>query len=529
MTLQIAGEKTHFTIRYDDAVGAPALAVANMVLGLCEADLNRLSTYLPYQRGGGGDPFLHPKIDIQIINDPVPTPDDPTGGPPFASADESGGALGPRRIRINPFSAPGVTITNDYAGFLFVAEMAELIMVAFYDMDPGSSQGEALSRVMAEELHPASAGNWVNDWLSSPRPRPDWISRNAPADGGIAGRGDLNQMAYGCGVIFIYFLRYQLGFSYDQLGGGLLSEQYQRLTHAGDDPADRVSKLLDAHFGTGRINLVGNNPFPLYEGTDRRVFLAFAKPDSRSRLLPESGSAHVQPYFNCPAADYPYSVYGTYVTQTITATTLGIGLPTFRWRINGKLLSNSTTWLADTVTTQVDVPDPQHPGHPTPQTQTFAFHYQIHDPFTAPGGSSTLTLTSQSQHGDYHVEVQVEADETARPTGPVKATSGLTLTTRTITYGGTYDADQERCAKAFEKETAGRVRVQQSLNLLHTLPDPPPPDYLANVLEATAQIQQELARLAATDHAAASQIAQYVAGQLGVPARVFLAGAGAGE
>ena len=435
------------------------------------------------------------------------------------------GALGPRHIRINPFSTSGVTITNDFAGFLFVAEMTELVMVAFYDMDPGSSQGEALSRVMAEELHPASTFNWVNDWLSWPRPRPDWISRNAPADGGIFGRGDLNPVAYGCGTIFIYFLRYQLGISYDQLGGGLLSEQYQRLTRAGDNPADRVSKLLDAHFGTGRINLVGNNPFPLYEGTDRRVFLAFAKPGFHSRLLPKTGSAHVQPFFNCPAADYPYSVYGTYVTETVTATTLGIGLPTFRWRVNGKLLSSSTTWLGDTVTAQVDVPDPQHPGHPAPQTQTFAFEYQTQDPFTPPGGSSTLTLTSQSQHGDYHVEVQVEADETARPTGAVTTTQGLTLTTRTIKYGGSYDADQQRCEKAFVKATAGLVRVQQDLNLLRTLPDPPPPDYLANVLEAAAQIQQELARLAATDHAAASQIARYAAEQLGVPARVFLAGA----
>src|SRR5215831_7539544 len=95
MTLQIAGEKTHFIVLYDDAVGAPALAVANMVLGLCEVDLLRLSAILPYLRGGNGDPFVLDKILIQIINDPVPTPDDPTGGPKMSWADESGGLLGP--------------------------------------------------------------------------------------------------------------------------------------------------------------------------------------------------------------------------------------------------------------------------------------------------------------------------------------------------------------------------------------------------------------------------------------------------
>jgi hypothetical protein len=43
MTIQIAGQTTHFTVGYDDAVGAPALAVANAVLAICEIDLFRLS------------------------------------------------------------------------------------------------------------------------------------------------------------------------------------------------------------------------------------------------------------------------------------------------------------------------------------------------------------------------------------------------------------------------------------------------------------------------------------------------------
>jgi hypothetical protein len=218
MALQIAGQTTHFIVRYDDAVSAPplavaksvpALAVANSVLRQCEADLLRLSFYMPYRRGGGGDPFTHPPIDIQIVNNPL-------GGPGFSSADNNG--YSPDRqslIRINPFSAPGVTISDDQAGFLFVAEMAELIM-GFYAWDAGSSQGEALSRVMAEELHPSSTSNWVNLWLNWPRPRPDWITKNEPPDGAFM-RGDVDQIAFGCGMIFIYFLRYQLGFAYDQI------------------------------------------------------------------------------------------------------------------------------------------------------------------------------------------------------------------------------------------------------------------------------------------------------------------------
>jgi hypothetical protein len=241
MALQIAGQTTHFIVRYDDAVGAPALAVANSVLRQCEADLLRLSFYLPFRLGGAGDPFTHPPIDIQIVNDPL-------GGPGFSSADNNGHFPGHQsRIRINPFSAPGVTISDDFAGFAFVAEMAEVIMVS-YAWDAGSSV----------------------------------------------------------------------------------------------------------------------------------------------------------------------------------------------------------------------------------------------------------------------------------PTGAVTAKQSLTLRTRTVEYGGSYEADQERCEKAFERTIAGRVRVQESLNLLFTLPDPPPPGYLTKVLEAVAHIQEELARLAATDHATATKIARYAAIQVGVPAHVFL-------
>lgn len=517
MALQIVGQTRHFIVRYDDAVGAPALVVANAVLALCEADLARLSVYLPYRRGDAGDPFVNPPIDIQIVNDPP-------GGPGFSGGDNNGHFPGEQsRIRINPFSAPGVTITSDHAGFVFVAEMAELIM-GFYAWDAGSSQGEALSLVMAEELHPTSTSNWVNPWLSWPRPRPDWISRNEPASDGITPRGDRDQIAFGCGTIFIYFLRYQLGFPYDQIcmaGGTLLSDRYHNLTGANDDPAAQVNTLLDDHFGTGTINLVSNNPFPLYEGAARQVFLAFAKPAAHPFLLPESGHAYVQPFFNCPAADYPYSVYGWHVTETITATTQGIGLPTFQWRVNGNLLLGSSG-LGETVSAQVEVPDPQHPGQPQQRTETFTFDYQITNVFDAGGGSSTLSLTSQSLHGDYGLDVQVDADETALPAGAVSAKQSLTLRTRTIEYGGSYGADRERCEKSFEEAIADRARIRESLNLLRTLPDPPPADHVARVLEAAAQIQEEIARLATTDHAAATQIAHYAAMQLGVSAHVFL-------
>jgi len=517
MTFQIAGETTHFIIQYDVALGAPALTVANALLGSCEPDLLSLTAYMPSHSGGGGDPFLHPKIMVQLLNSPA------TGAPGIGGADNNG--QGPGKvslIRINPLTAAGGPITADFAAFLFVAEMSEILM-SFYNCDAITSQGEALSRVMAEELHPASSANFVNTWTSFPEPRPDWINKNE----GLTplARGDLDPIAFGCGIIFIYFLRYQLNISYDKIctnGGTTLADRYRTLTKAVDDPAARVAALLDKHFGAKPFRLVGNNPFPLFEGADRRVTLAFGRPTSVSHVLPfASGHAHVKPFFTCPTADYPFYEIGSAVTQTITATTVGIGAPTFRWSINGKPMFLAAQ-TGDTVVCPVDEPDPQNPDQPVHASQILTFDYKIDTTTTAAGTSSTLTLTSRSNAGDYQPLIRVDCDEQVAPTTPVSAQQTITISTRSVLYGGSYSDDQQRCERAFQHAVAGKVRVyEDALSRLKNLPDPPP-GYLTTVIEAAEQIRQEIAQVAVEDRATAANLAHYAAKKLGVPEKVFL-------
>jgi hypothetical protein len=523
MALVEAGQTRHFIVKFDDTIGVPSKTVAQNVLGLCEADYYRTTALIPSHRGLGGDPFIdNNRIEVLIINDPSGIVYKPPG-PGFGGADNIAHNLGgpPARIRINPFSSAGVTITDDYAGFVLVAELAELIMV-WYNWDAASSQGEGLSRVMAEELHPQSSSNWVNLWLNR-RPREDDISKNMGTEpNSLFGRGDQNQLAYGCAMIFIYFLRYQLGYTYEQIllaRGPLLSDRYKDLTGSGDDPADRVNKLLDDHLGTGAINLPTNNPFPLYDGDARRVSFAFGKTDfGNFFLLPEMGTAHVRPFFNCPAADYPYNTWGHYVTRPIIASTLGIGLPRFNWHINGKPLFADSH--SDAVSAKVSVPDPQNPGSSHDMTENFSFDYKI-ETF---GTTSTLTITSRSLHGDYQLDVKVEADESGKPTVPVAAQTTTGFLTRAITYGGNYGSDREKCAKTVQKAIADRVRIQVNFDLLRTLPDPPPPDSLGIILEAVSHIQEELTDLNVSNHAVASEIARYMANELKVAPRVFLRG-----
>jgi hypothetical protein len=520
MALNLAGEETHFTVHYDKAIGATAPAVAQAVLDICEADLKRLSQYMPFKMNEDGDPFTapHPKIDVQIVNDPT--------GPAYGGADNSGFSTNRQSvIRINPFARANTPIADDYAGFLFVAEMAEILM-GFYRWDTGSSQGEALSRVMAEELHPASTSNFVNVWLGFPRPRPDWITRNEPADGPFI-HGDLDPIAYGCGIIFIYFLRYQLNHSYEQIcgaEGSLLSDRYRTLTGASDDPSVRMNKLLDDHFGSGPVQLVGNNPFPLYSGDGRRVFLAFAKPTATSYNLSLAGTVHIRPFFTCPAADYPYRVVGSTVTQVVTATTLGIAFPSFRWHINGRTLTSQHE-AAVTVEAKVEIPVVTTPDEPTRDTRTFIFDYQISQQTDTSGTSSTLTITSRSLDGRYRLEIEVDADEMLVPSGAVSTNGGTAVETRSVVYGGTYQADWVRCETAFRKVVAVKLpSVQSLLAFLREGPTPPEPGFVRDALEAAFRIKDDLTRLAITDHRGATEVAHYVAAELGVPVHFFLKG-----
>lgn len=526
MTLKTLGQTTHFIVQFDDTVGPAAVAAGNAVLAICEADLAKLAAYIPYDTGGN-DPFVNPQIFVKIFNDPV-------NGPGFSEGTNSGRLIGyPSIININPLSGPTTGITDDYAGFVFVAEMAEILM-SDYGWDPSSSQGEALSRVMAEQLHPASSSNFVNKWLSMPRPRPDYISQNElTIPGSISPRGDADPIGYGCGIIFIYFLRSQLNYDFFNIvsaGGTLLSDRYRELTGATDDPATRVGALLDSHFGSGQIHIGGNNPFPLYDGNNRKVYLNLGLPATTGQLLPQRGIAHIRPYFSCPVAAYPYVELGITVTQTITATSVGFGFPSYAWSINGTPLILYGSETTKSIIVPVDIPDPQSPGNPQHQSKALKFDYKITNIFDATGGRSLLSFTNRSFDGDYHLDIRVDVVEGAVPDVPVSAEQSTIVSTRTVVYEGSYESDRQRCAQVFAEVNTRYVnRLQDILAGLHKILPDPPPGELSRIVESIDQIREALAQIARDDPAIAGRLAEYAAIEAGLSADLLLKGAGAGQ
>jgi hypothetical protein len=123
----------------------------------------------------------------------------------------------------------------------------------------GASNGEGLSRVLATELHPSQLDGFAtaSAWLNSKRP--NFVDRNDPTDE--------HPIATGCAVLFLNYLRYQLGYSWSDIvthGQPTLSETCYSLTKKTSNVWHTFSALLDAHYPPGtRVHLTVDNVFPL--------------------------------------------------------------------------------------------------------------------------------------------------------------------------------------------------------------------------------------------------------------------------
>ena len=182
----------------------------------------------------------------------------------------------------NPKMTVNATIggTDDYVLSLFVAEMIEILMSYKGKWNAGDSGGEGLSRVAAQLLHPVFGNGFVNAWLASDPTtdptsavddsefRKDWVSKNftgGPLKAGGAVRGDDDSYSYGCAMLFIYYLKSQLGYSMPQIvqnGGATLADTYRNLTDGQTNAFWAFKSLLAEHFPIG-VQSPTDDPFPL--------------------------------------------------------------------------------------------------------------------------------------------------------------------------------------------------------------------------------------------------------------------------
>ena len=229
----LRGSTTHFTVYYDPALGAAGQSLADGVIARCEADYTTLAAIFAVQ-------VSH--FNIILANN------------------IGGGAYHDNCSASDLYCDASAGATSDSVNFLVVAEEVEVFQaVQNKGWNCGWSNGEGLSRTLATLLYPAqlkgftSASNWLNA-----AGRPDYVDSNKQTD--------TDYVSIGCSVLFLNYLRSQLGYSWAQIaqaGGATLNEIYKNLTRSQNGFAE-FSAILQARFPAGTPASVPNdNPFPL--------------------------------------------------------------------------------------------------------------------------------------------------------------------------------------------------------------------------------------------------------------------------
>jgi hypothetical protein len=237
----LRGQTSAFRVYYDDDFGSTVGAsLADAVLARCDAD---------YQAVADIFGTVVPPLPMTAI---VSTWNHAQGGYHY-------GCLG------TEIYVAGQQPTGEGAPALalavLVAEEVEVFQAAQnLGWDCSKTNGEGLSRVLAEELYPGvldgfnTAGYWLDNG------RPDYITDNHGTD--------RDRLSNGCSVLFLYYLRYILGYEWPlivQTGGATLEETYRRLTGS-PGAYSALRDCVDGFFPPGSPSgLVVDNPFPVFD------------------------------------------------------------------------------------------------------------------------------------------------------------------------------------------------------------------------------------------------------------------------
>ena len=236
--VQSVGSTANFSVYSATALGAQGQQVGQAVLGRCEADGQQLSGYfnVPVQR-------------CNIIVAPLSQNEDGSGGAYHHSCIDADLYCD---VQLNP------AINTDLTNALVIAEEVEVFQaVQNRGWNCGASNGEGLSRALAEALYPGvlDAYSTAAAWLDT-ADRPDWVGNNNSTD--------TDPVSNGCSVLFLNWLNSSLGIGWDricQAAGSTLADTYQQLT--GKDTAYQdLRAVVDQMFPLGQASgLTTDNPF----------------------------------------------------------------------------------------------------------------------------------------------------------------------------------------------------------------------------------------------------------------------------
>lgn len=479
---QIAGMTRHFLVTYADAGDADEILRANAILESCEADLATLEQW--FSCNFDTSPY---SIWVKVLK-----------GSPGGGAENYGYTSSESSVIEISGTGPleGVyVVAGAVAQMLFVAELAEILMdFTGYGWNRGSSAGEGLSRVAAGELHPAGEyvttfggrGPWVNGWLNA-SPRPDWVTSTEGTD--------TDSVSYGCAIVFIYYLRYQLGYSYADLvkaGGSTLAQTYATLTGkpAGEAFGD-LGALLNDHLPAGAaFQVPGDNIFPLYSPP---VITTYASPYLVGTPVSLGSAAFEAAICHSPEALYSYETFSNVTEIDLTALASGLVDGTFHWSINGIELASPAQAGGHTAQLYIDVPveitdtAPAASGNnPPPFTTELGITYIVN---SISPTESQLLVRNTDFPGNCSLTFTVSAAE-ALVADQLAGTTTLTsdMTTLTYTMSSSYWAALWPCIAKPIAEASLSLTALGSLVVLLNTPDPAPEQISAAVAAMTSYL-----------------------------------------
>jgi hypothetical protein len=432
------------------------------------------------------------RIVLQRAFIPPPPPPPQPGGPPLVPP--------PNYARAVP----------EFPRFVFVAELAEILMgFTGYGWGAGNSMGEGLSNLLGALLHPegyytTGQGPRINQWLNGTAGPPaivplyDWISKTENTDQDI--------YSYGCAILFINYLVYQLGYTLQQViraGGGTLAGIYASLT---GQPASAArpafTALLQRHIGISPNNsLPRDNIFPLYMPDHQGVTI---EPGDVTTLIQSSGPQQtfvLKPGIICGAAPYIFTREQWFNQLPVFAWARGTANAQFRWTIGGQDANVRGQWAQLVLNTPVAVKNPD--GHTDSLANNATIQYFVFDAWNA----SAIYIATVTEVGNYSLDVSARIREQAIATDP-EVSGTYTVDAQTITWepGDDFRQAQKHCNPHLVDLSDSIWILVALLNYLKNAPDPAPESRLQEVVRAAGQVQKAVVQYAAAAHATPAQI-----------------------
>lgn len=231
----LVGVIGNITVMYDSTLGTQGKTLATNLLNVAAAPYQQMQ--MDFGIKGGA---------ITVIVAPLSGANDGSGGAYHYGCDFTTGGV----LYLDATFANTTQNPLDLEVALYIAELSEAFMgTQGKGWGCGSSNGEGLSRFLAENSPPGVMPTWGitgPSWAAAVFP--DWVTKTEATD--------RNYVSTGCAVVYLYWMR-SLGFTISQItqaGGATLADNYKTLT----GKTTAYNDLLAAVKG---LSITSDNPF----------------------------------------------------------------------------------------------------------------------------------------------------------------------------------------------------------------------------------------------------------------------------